>query len=286
MRRFLLKLLKVVCAIVVVLLTVFLLLIHNFFRPKSNEEILTDFKEQSKEIFINNSVVEGKTIRVLSSQSSLDTLKPTIVFVHGSPGAGMDFKKYLQDSELTDAANVLTYDRVGYNFESNDDLLPIHKEVEILEQLISNFDKSKTIIVGYSYGGPIALGVKNKYKEIVLCAPAVISEVEPMFWFLNLYKWRATRWLVPGMLQTASKEKLGHAKDLKSMEQKWNLNPSKIKSIHGNKDWIVPYENSLKLQELFPKNQFELKTLEGASHDLIWSRFEEVKKELLKSIAV
>lgn len=284
MRRFFFKLIKVVCAIVFVLVTAFLLLIHNFFQPKSNEEIIAEFTEQSKEVFISKKVIEGKAIRVLASQFEIDTLKPSVVFVHGSPGGGMDFKKYLQDSELTQAANVYTYDRVGYNFESYDGLLPIQDEIGILEQLLKDFDKSKTVIVGYSYGGPIALGVKNKYKEVVLCAPAAISEVEPMFWFLNFYKWGATRWLIPDMLKTAAKEKLGHAEDLKSLEQKWNLNPSKIKAIHGDKDWIVPYENSLKLESLFSDKQFELKTLKGASHDLIWSRFEEVKEELLKSI--
>ncbi|OIQ37725.1 MAG: hypothetical protein BM563_07910 [Bacteroidetes bacterium MedPE-SWsnd-G1] len=284
MRRFLLKLFKVVSAIIIVLLTVFLILIHNFFQPKSSEEILSDFKESSKEVYISNKDIDGKTIRVLASQFEIDTLKPTVVFVHGSPGSGMDFKKYLQDSELSKKANLITYDRVGYNFGSNDELLPIRSEVQILEQLISELSASKTIIVGYSYGGPIALGVKSEYKEVILCAPAAIAEVEPMFWFLNFYKWRATRWLVPEMLQTASKEKLSHANDLRSMEQNWGANPSNIKTIHGDKDWIVPYENALKLQQIFPKDQFELKTLDGASHDLIWSRYEEVKEELLKSI--
>ena len=105
-----------------------------------------------------------------------------------------------------------------------------------------------------------------------------------MFWFLNFYRWKATRWLIPDLLKAASKEKLQHIEDLKGIEQNWIENPSKIISIHGDADKIVPYENSLFIQNQFAKEQFELISLKEAGHELIWSRFEEVKEELIKVI--
>ena len=86
------------------------------------------------------------------------------------------------------------------------------------------------------------------------------------------------------MMKSASIEKLNHPQDLKTMEQYWSENPSDIFVIHGDKDWIVPYENSLFIESQFPKNQFKLLTLKQASHDLIWSRFEEIKNELINVI--
>ncbi len=60
------------------------------------------------------------------------------------------------------------------------------------------------------------------------------------------------------------------------------INPSNVLSIHGDSDGIVPYENSLFLQKQFPENQFELKTIKGAGHALVWSNFDFIKNELLK----
>ena len=78
----------------------------------------------------------------------------------------------------------------------------------MLNDVLKNLDKNKTIVVGYSYGGPIALAVKSsKYKSIVLVAPAVYSKVEPMPWMLNFYKWKATRWLVPDNMEICIRRK-------------------------------------------------------------------------------
>ena len=150
--------------------------------------------------------------------------------------------------------------------------------------ILKTLDKNKTIIVGYSYGGPIALAVKAAYKKIVLVAPAVYSKVEPMPWMLNFYKWKATRWLVPTIWKSASEEKMNHRTELEKFEHNWKLNPSKIISIHGDEDGIVPYENSLFLQEQFPEEQFKLITVPDTGHALVWTQFELIKSELLKQL--
>ena len=89
---------------------------------------------------------------------------------------------------------------------------------------------------------------------------------------------------VPIWRLTASKEKLTHKADLENFETIWNENPSKIISIHGNEDWIVPFENSLYLKEIFSPQQFDLVTLNGGGHGLVWSHFNEIKKILLKQL--
>lgn len=108
--------------------------------------------------------------------------------------------------------------------------------------------------------------------------------VEPMFWFLNFYKFPLTRWLMPKALKTASKEKLQHPEDLKSFEQHWGDNPSSIYVVHGDRDWIVPLGNSTYIQKQFDDTNFELLILKDAGHDLIWTRYQAIKNELLKVI--
>lgn len=279
------KILKITFAIVVVLLFVFYFLFLNFSSPKSTSEVIDEFKDNMYQPTIKTNSYKGFEYRILSMQKEIDTSKTTLVFVHGAPGSLLDFKKYLADSLLNVKANMISYDRVGYGFE---DTHTVQKsltfEVEILNDVLKTLDKNKTIIVGYSYGGPIALAVKAAYKKIVLVAPAVYSKVEPMPWMLNFYKWKATRWLVPTIWKSASEEKMNHRTELEKFEHNWKLNPSKIISIHGDEDGIVPYENSLFLQEQFPEEQFELITVPDTGHALVWTQFELIKSELLKQL--
>lgn len=277
------KILKITGSVGLVLLAVVIMLFYSFSAPQSDAEIKKEFAEN--EVFIEHRLFETFNYRVLTTQKQIDTTLPTLVFVHGAIGSAIDFKEFMQDKELSTKANLISYDRIGYGVDQTGAVqASIAFEVEVLRDVTKHFKKENTILVGYSYGGPIALASKEKYKKVVLLAPAVYSEVEQMPWALNLYKWNATRWLVPDTWRAASKEKLSHKNDLQKFENNWNTTKSKIISIHGKSDWIVPYENSLYLKEQFDSNQFDLVTLEGAGHGLVWTHFKEIKNVLLQQL--
>jgi len=279
------KLLKIIGIIFLLLFIVLIVLFYRFSTPKSDEKIINDFAESSSQLYINKQTFKELEYRVLATQKKIDTTLPTIVFIHGSIGSALDFKHYLLDSTLNEKANLISYDRIGYGLKHTGDVQEsIAFEVKMLEDLIKNLNKKNTILVGYSYGAPIVLASKNKYKKVILLAPAVYSEVEPMPWALNLYKWKATRWLLPKIWKAASKEKLTHKLDLLKFETSWSENPSKIISIHGNKDWIVPFENSVYLRKMFSPQQYDLVTLDGAGHGLVWSHFKEIKSVLVQQL--
>ncbi|MDC9722603.1 MAG: alpha/beta hydrolase [Urechidicola sp.] len=285
MHRFFKKVFKIVAILFFGVLLTFLVLINIFFQSKSDDEIRDIFSEATIELKLEYQEFKEQQFRVISTRKVLDTTLPNLIFIHGSPGSAMDFKKYLLDVDLNSNTNLIAYERVGYGDNNLGDVKNINFEVSLLNSITEQFNIEKTILAGYSYGGPIALASQKEYKKVILLAPAVNSEIEPMFWFLNLYKWKITRWMMPKMLQTASKEKLNHPTDLKNHEQFWNKNPAEIFVIHGDKDWIVPYENSILLQKQFNADKFELHTIKEAGHDLIWTRFDEIKFELLKVIS-
>jgi pimeloyl-ACP methyl ester carboxylesterase len=101
---------------------------------------------------------------------------------------------------------------------------------------------------------------------------------------INFYKWKMTRWLVPKVWISASKEKISHAADLRKFEEKWSEHPSKIKVIHGDNDWIVPFENATYLKQVFPEKQIEIISLPGAGHGLIWSQSKQIKEEIVSAL--
>jgi pimeloyl-ACP methyl ester carboxylesterase len=270
------KALKILGIISLVLLIAFYSLFYWATSPKSNEQVVGTFSDLGVVSEITNETYKGFAYRKVSIIK--DTTLPTIVFVHGTIGS-------LLDSLWLTKANMISYDRIGYNYKDQNDVQEsIAFERDLLEDLVKDLHPEKTILAGYSYGGPIALASSKKYKKVILFAPAVYSKVEPMPWMLNLYKWKLTRWIVPPIWKQASKEKMSHRKDLENFETLWKQNPNSIVSIHGNADWIVPYTNSEYLKHQFPDHQFKLITINDAGHGLVWSQFKQIKLELLKHL--
>lgn len=279
------KIFKILGVTFLLILAVLVVLFYRFSTPKFDKEITKIFNEENKEVVITHKEFNNFSYRVLAVQKEIDSALPTIVFVHGSVGSSLDFKKYMLDVDLNSKANLISYDRIGYGIEQTGNVQEsISFETKLLEDLIKDLDKSKLILVGYSYGGPIVLASKTANKKIILLAPAVYSKVEPMPMLLNIYKWKATRWLMPKVWKAASKEKLSHRVDLQRFENNWQLNQSNIITIHGDEDWIVPYENSLFLEEKFSPQQFELVTLNGVGHGLVWTHFKEIKGILIQQL--
>ncbi|CAL2084993.1 Pimeloyl-ACP methyl ester carboxylesterase [Tenacibaculum sp. 190524A02b] len=277
------KLLKIIGITLAILLTGVYALFVYISSPNSDEKLLKKFEQAAIKPVIKYKTYRGFRYRTLNSIHNQEL--PTIIFVHGTIGSSSDFAKYMMDEDLLKKFNFISYDRIGYNYQDKNHVQEsIAFERDLLDAIISTIPSKKIIIAGYSYGGPIALASKKQVKKILLFAPAVYSKVEPMPWLLNFYKWKITRWLVPKIWQEASKEKISHKSDLRKFENKWNNTPNTIVCIHGNEDWIVPYENSLYLKKHFSNKQFNLITLNSTGHDLIWSQFSQIKQQLLKQV--
>nr|WP_299033211.1 alpha/beta fold hydrolase [uncultured Tenacibaculum sp.] len=277
------KILKIAGIVLFVLFLVLYYLFWNFSAPKSDVKVLEKFSGSSATPVLTYENFNGFEYRKLSIIK--DTTLPTLVFVHGTIGSSTDFVKYMMDSVLLSKANMISYDRVGYNYQDRN---PVQESIvferDMLQDILQDINPKKTIVVGYSYGGPIALALQKKVHKVLLLAPAIHSKVEPMPWTLNFYKWKFTRWLVPPVWQEASREKLSHKQDLQKFENNWKSTPNQIVSIHGTNDWIVPHENSIFLEQHFPKNQFELISIPDAGHGFIWSKFDTIKEHLIQQL--
>ncbi|WP_170245995.1 alpha/beta fold hydrolase [Tenacibaculum adriaticum] len=255
----------------------------TFSTPKSTLEILKDYNKSGVSPIVTQENFRGFEYRKLTIQK--DTTLPILVFVHGAIGSIRDFEQYILDSAIRAKANIIAYDRVGYNYQDKNTVQEsIAFERDMLLDIINPLKKEKVILVGYSYGGPIVLAVKEKVKEVILLAPAIYSSEETMPWLLNFYKWNLTKWLVPDIWKEASKEKISHKKDLQNFEVDWQNNPNSIVSVHGTKDWIVPFSNSKKLQEKYDEDRFKLLEIDGVGHGFVWTNYNEIKEQILKSL--
>ena len=281
-KRIILRMAAILLAIVFIVITIF---VYRFTKPKTDASIYKKFEGEIHKLYISRIQYKDYSVRVFSTQKELDSTLPILIFVHGSPGSGMNFQRYLADSELNEGSNIITYDRVGYSVIPNKKVLgDLKSEMEVLHQIIPVENTKNVILFGYSYGGTIVAASPKNYKSKILLAPAVKGELEPMFWMMNLYRWKFTRFIIPNVFQNAAKEKIDHLLELPDFENKWTISPSHITTIHGDSDRIVPYGNSLYLKDIFDNRLFQLITIPNGNHGLLWNRFDLIKGEILKEI--
>ena len=279
------KIFKIFFIVIGVLIIGLLIAAHILLKPASDEKVINELSKGIATPYIFTNDYKDFNYRVIAMQKELDTVLPTLVFVHGSPGSSLDYKRYFNDSTLNKKANLITYDRIGYGQKNLGKIQgTLAFEMEILHDLIKDIPVNKIILAGYSYGGPVILASNKNYKYKISLASAVVGEYEPMFGVLSLYKWKLTRPLIPAMLRAAAKEKYAHLTDLSIYKDKWNLSPSKVVNIHGDKDFIVPYKNSKFLEDTIDADKFTMVTIEGGGHDLIWTNFDLIKLEILKTL--
>jgi len=279
------KMIKIIGYSLLTLIVVFSVLVINFTKPKTDKKIIKEFKKEIYQPSIRYLDYKDKVVRTIHMQNLLDTALNTLVFVHGSPGSSMDFKAYLKDMDLNEKANIIAFDRIGYDIENKGKVLnSLNEEIEVLDLVLKGLDPQKIIIIGYSYGGTLVMSSPRNYKKKIVLAAAVRGDLEPMFWAMKLYEWKFTRPIVPKVFQAASKEKLRHVTELEGYGKQWPISASPVLSIHGKKDKIVPFDNSVFLEELFDENKFTLLPIEKGNHALVWTNFELIKKEILKSL--
>jgi len=279
------KIFKIIILVLMVLVIGLIITAHVLLRPKSDAKIIKKLTTNFTNPVIHHKTYLDYQYRTIQLQKSIDTTLPILIFVHGSPGSAMDFQRYLRDSMLNARSNIIAYERIGYG-PKNHGKTPADMEVElgVLHDLVKEYPEEKVVLAGYSYGGPVILASDKDYKYKVSMASAVVGEYEPMFIALSFYKWKLTRWLMPPKVQAAAKEKYAHVEEFSKYKNRWNMSPSKVINIHGDKDWIVPYKNSEFLQQIFEKDKFEMVTIPGGGHELIWSDFELIRAEILKTL--
>ena len=279
------KVIKIIGWTLLVLIIVLSYLVYRFTSPNTDDDIIKNFEGQTHQAHISYENFKDHKVRVIHMQKEIDKKLPTIFFVHGSPGSSMDFKRYMKSEALNEAANIISYDRVGYGqFDTGEVLNSLEDELALMHQLLKGMDLKKVILVGYSYGGTLIMASNKDYKKKIALAAAVRGDLEPLFWVINLYKWPLTRPMVPKVFKGATLEKLRHVTELKAYKNKWNISPSQVLSIHGKEDFIVPFENSIFLDSLFNGDKYSLIALEKGNHSLIWSNFKLIEAELLKSV--
>ena len=92
-RRLIRKTLKIIGWTLLVIFVIATYLIYAFTSPSSEAEIKEKFEGDLRQPTITYTFFKGHNVRLVNMQKEIDSLLPTVFFVHGSPGSSMDFNK-------------------------------------------------------------------------------------------------------------------------------------------------------------------------------------------------
>lgn len=197
-----------------------------------------------------------------------------IFFLHGAPGGFHDFSAFMKDSLLTKRYRLISMDRPGYGYSGYGEAEPsIIRQADAVQHVLSHYQLSELILVGYSYGGPVAAASAARYpqkvKALLLLAPVIAPEGEKLFWFNSLINTWLVRRLIPRIIVVANEEKLHHTTALREMAGTWKNIDAPVYHLHCKDDWIAPFADNTNWTKLMiPEEELTLITWQGDSHFL------------------
>jgi len=262
-----------------------LLVVGCFLTRPSDRKILADFEKLSQSAEIR--YYDKGDYRISYIDVAAQENLPLVLLIHGAPGTFYDFKTILQDSLLQTKARLIAVDRPGYGKSS------AGKTCEELEQVcdlllpLLDLDKSGkgVVLVGHSYGGPIAARLAANYSEkvrgLVLAAAAVDPSNEKAFWFNKPLEKLGLKYLMPGPLRVANDEKVSHVEQLQLLRPLWKSIQAPVCIIHGTKDNIVSVENAYFAEASLQHTEVSTLYSEDMSHMIPWQSSEELKSMII-----
>jgi pimeloyl-ACP methyl ester carboxylesterase len=253
----------------------------------SDKEINDYFKNKSMKPQYNQYTVKGRTIFYASIGN--DTL-PMVLFIHGAPGSWYDYVKYFGDSTLNTKAHLVALDRPGYgSSEVGKPVTSIEEQAELIRPLFDlNKSKKPIVLLGHSYGGPIAIQLAMDYpgdvKGMVLLAPAIDPDNEKQFAINRLASLKVVQWIMPKMWYTAYYEKKTHVDELRKMTE-WERITSPTMYMYGDKDGLVPPVNVDYAKKKMTNAPFSITEFPNENHFIPWTQQDTITKVLLKMIS-
>ena len=252
-----------------------------------NKDLLAWFHQRHVDPHIGYYQSEGRKIRYVGTGDSPDA---TILFIHGAPGSLSYWRNYMTDSALLSRATMYAADRPGYGYSGLADPMPdLAQQAAAEKPILDSLHKAHhpIIVVGVSYGGPIAcrfaMDYPNLVDGLVLVAPPIGPGREKIFWFTYLVETPFVHWFVPRILQTANKEKVYHKEELEKMLPLWGRIHVPVIYLQGDKDGLVDTSNaSFAKEKLKNVPYLSIRMIPGRGHLIAFPEKARIEKAILE----
>lgn len=205
-----------------------------------------------------------------------DATAQQVVFIHGSPGNAQEWGPLLSRTPRDQYR--IAVDRLGFGDSAVEEpVLTLADHADAIAPLLDTGDGRKSILVGYSYGGPVALraalDMPDHVAGIVLVGSAADPAYEEIHPLQALAALDVFAQLLPTDLANANAELVALKPELEAMAGALKQLAVPVTILHGLSDTLVPPENVLFLHINLPR-QIPVRTMlvEGGDHFLPWSQ--------------
>lgn len=181
--------------------------------------------------------------------SKSDTL-PLLVMIHGAPGAWYGYMNLTDDTILQQHFKMIAVDRLGYGHSGYGKAeLSTEAQANAIENIIK---KEKTVgkkvyLIGRSYGAPIAAVLAMRHPDemakLLMVSPVIDPDKEKFYWFSNMGRWKVVQWMLPDMMNVATKEKFSHSAEMRKLQKDWKGLKTPTYVLVGENDDIADTAN-------------------------------------------
>jgi pimeloyl-ACP methyl ester carboxylesterase len=233
-------------------------------------------------------IYEGQKIKYVAVG---DSTRPTVLFVHGSPGSLSAFIDFLGDTVLAKRAQLISVDRPGFgdsNFGVGERSL--QKQARALLPILQKAAPGPVILVGHSLGGPVIARVAMDYPQHVQGLIFVAASIDPALepneaWFRRPLATPFLRWILPRSLR-ASNEELYHLKpELQEMVPLWANITAPSVVIQGGKDVLVPPANADFARKHLTRAPVSFVLPPDVNHFIPWTNPKLIRAAVLQLLA-
>lgn len=211
--------------------------------------------------------------------------KPIVVFVHGSPGGWEAWVDFLKNPELMKEVEMYSIARPGFGSGEEKAYPSLADQIVPIQLILEKNPGKKIILVGHSYGGPVAMKAAieeiPRIQGLILVASSISYALEEPAW----YNAMADTWFIglflPHEFQTSNREIIKLKPELKLMEDKIDrLKTIPVHFIHGKKDELVPYAQSEELLGRIKNPLAKMITVENSGHFIPWEKSELIVQSI------
>ncbi len=255
---------------------------------KTDKQLREYYKDKPRPTYFT---IQNDSVKLFCAVAGADTLPPLLI-IHGAPGAWYGSRNLLDDSLIKTRFQVISVDRPGYGKSTFKGKRKAVTSIElqsvaIYEALRLNRSHTKGIVMGSSYGGPIAAKIAINHPEafyhVLLLAAAIDPDHEKFFWF-NKYVHRGPlKWMLPRFFRTATNEKYTHVKELQQLLPHWQQLTVPITAVQGEADETVYPANLAFARKVLAGKNAAFISLPGVGHLVRWQRPDLVRTILLEA---
>lgn len=229
-------------------------------------------------------VVNHQTLRYVSAG---DPMNPPLLMIHGAPGRAENWNYFLNHPELKSRFHLIAVDRLGYGgSERGESETSLKKQAAMIVEVLSLNQSSKpAIVIGYSFGGPVAARVAIEYPEKVSGLILVSSLASPDYirtkWYFQFVKYIVNQVETRAALKVFFDEIAPLRNELEEMKPLWSQIKSKMIVIHGDEDTSVPIDNADFISDELSGNRgFKKQILHKTGHQILKKQPVEILKAI------